>query len=237
MLLIKNGIVVNPLNRKNPQQQVDILVSGSKVVKIGKKLQEPKAQVIEAKGKIITAGLIDLHTHLRDPGFTAKETIASGSAAAALGGFTTIVAMPNTQPRMDIAERVKNFLKRGKVEGKVNIFTTGNLTLNGEGRLLTNFAALKKAGVKLLTDDGCGDSHPQNLEIEKKLITAAKKVKLPVMMHAEDRELKQNTHLHAGVVAQKLGIRGSSAECETVMIERVLELLRKNPTQDRKSVV
>ncbi|MDD3066266.1 MAG: dihydroorotase [Candidatus Gracilibacteria bacterium] len=229
MLLIKNGILVNT-GSKNPLQQVDILVSGKKIVKIGKNLTATKAQLINAKGRIITAGLIDLHTHLRDPGFTSKETIASGSAAAALGGFTTIVAMPNTQPRMDTAEKIKSFLARAKSEGVVNILTTGNLTQNGEGKLLTNFAALKKAGVKILTDDGCGDSHPQDLEVEKKLIAAAKKVKLPVMMHAEDSEMKCNTHLHAGVVAKKLGIRGSSAECETVMIERVLELLRKNPT-------
>jgi dihydroorotase len=229
-ILIKNGILINPANRKQPKQQVDILISGKKILKLGKNLKDPKAQAINAKGKIITAGLIDLHTHLRDPGFTAKETIASGSAAAALGGFTTIMAMPNTQPRMDTAEKIKNFLTRAKSEGVVNILTTGNLTENGEGKSLTNFTALKKAGAKILTDDGCGDSHPQDLEIEKKLIAAAKKVKLPVMMHAEDSEMKCGTHLHAGVVAQKLGIAGSSAECETVMIERVLELLKKNPT-------
>jgi dihydroorotase len=229
-ILIKNGILVNPLNKKNPKQKVDVLVKGKKIAKVGKNLKDTKAQIIDAKGKIITAGLVDMHTHLRYPGFAEKEDIVSGSAAAAMGGFTSVVAMPNTLPRMDTAARVKKFLAEAKRDGIVNIYTSGNLTRNGDGKILTDFKELKTAGVKLLTDDGCGDSHPQDMEVEKKIQQAAKKVKLRIMMHAEDEELKKNTHLHNGFVAKKLGIKGSGEECETVMIERVLEVLRNNPT-------
>ncbi len=171
----------------------------------------------DAKGKIVSPGLIDLHVHLREPGQTAKESIATGTAAAARGGFTSIVCMPNTAPAIDNAGTVALIHERAKAEGMVNVFVTGAITKNIAGEELAPIGGLKKAGIVAITDDGhC----VQNNELMRRACEYAKMFGLPVMDHCQDYSLVTDGVMHEGYWNLALGLRGWPSAGEEMIVAR-----------------
>lgn len=213
-ILIRGGRVIDPAN--GIDEQLDIDIENGKIARLGKNLAVPGAQVLDASRLIIAPGLVDLHVHLREPGFEDKETVATGCAAAAKGGVTTLVAMPNTRPVTDCPEVVK--LVRDKaVPTGVNVLPAGAVTVEQKGQALTDFAALKAAGVPALTDDGMPI---QNLALLRQAMREAKALGLPLLDHCEDKDMVQNYAVNEGKVSAQLGLPGRPAIAEELQIMR-----------------
>src|SRR5271169_7267702 len=183
-----------------------------------KKLSAPKGiEIFDASGKIVSPGLIDLHVHFREPGQTTKENIASGTAAAARGGFTSVVCMPNTSPAIDNAGSVALIHERAAEEGVVNVFITGAITKNIAGEELAPIGSLKSAGVVAITDDGhC----VQNNELMRRACEYATMFDLPVMDHCQDYSLVTDGVMHEGYWSTVLGLRGWPSAGEEVIVAR-----------------
>lgn len=175
------------------------------------------ASVIDAAGKLISAGFIDMHVHLREPGFEYKETIASGTASAAKGGFTTIAPMPNTRPVMDTPETINLVLDKAKTEGIVRVLPYAAITKNELGRELTDFPALKEAGAIGFTDDGVG---VQNAQMMKNAMALAKSLGMPIIAHCEDDSLVEGAAVSEGNFARKHGLKGIPNESEAIHVGR-----------------
>lgn len=172
---------------------------------------------IDATGKLVTPGLIDMHVHLREPGFEHKETIATGTASAAKGGFTTIACMPNTRPVTDNADTVKLVLDKAAEAGSVKVLPYAAITLNELGRELTDFAALKAAGAIGFTDDGVG---VQNAQMMKNAMVLAASMDMPVIAHCEDDSLVVGASVSEGEFARKHGLKGIPNESEAIHVGR-----------------
>ena len=215
-LLLTGGRVVDPAN--NFDSLADVLILNGKISAVGKNLSAPAGvETFDAKGKIVSPGLIDLHVHLREPGQTAKESIATGTAAAARGGFTSIVCMPNTAPAIDNAGTVALIHERAKAEGAVNVFVTGAITKNIAGEELAPIGGLKKAGIVAITDDGhC----VQNNDLMRRACEYAKMFGLPVMDHCQDYSLVTDGVMHEGYWSTVLGLRGWPAAGEEMIVAR-----------------
>ena len=171
----------------------------------------------DAKGKIVCPGLIDLHVHLREPGQTAKENLATGTAAAARGGFTSVVCMPNTSPAIDTAGTVALIRERAAREGVVNVFVAGAITKNIGGEELAPIGGLKRAGIVAITDDGhCVQNH----ELMRHACEYAKMFDLPVMDHCQDYSLVTDGVMHEGYWNTVLGLRGWPAAGEEIIVAR-----------------
>ncbi|WP_042159855.1 dihydroorotase [Paenibacillus gorillae] len=175
------------------------------------------AEVIDAAGKLLSAGLIDMHVHLRDPGFEYKEDIATGTRSAAKGGFTTIACMPNTRPSTDTPETVKYILDKNANEGVVRVLPYAAITKNQLGRELTDFAALKEAGAIGFTDDGVG---VQSAQMMKDAMTLAQSMDMPVIAHCEDNTLVEGLFFSEGEFARKNGLKGIPNESEAIHVGR-----------------
>ncbi|MCK5083603.1 MAG: dihydroorotase, partial [Candidatus Omnitrophica bacterium] len=191
------------------------------IKKIAASIKEDKAKVIDAKGKLVLPGLIDIHVHFREPGEEHKETIASGMAAAAKGGFTTVMCMPNTIPVIDnrsIAEMVVNESKR---IGQINVIPIGAITKGQNGQELTDMFELKEAGCGALSDDGncVSNSHLMRLAMEY-----AKMVGILLIQHCEDHVLSCGSVMNEGVTSTLLGVKGDPGVSESVMVARDIEL-------------
>ena len=212
--LIRGGRVIDPAN--GIDEQLDIYIENGKIAQLGKIPAVPGARVLDATGLTTAPGLVDLHVHLREPGFEAKETVATGCAAAARGGVTTLVAMPNTRPVTDCPEIVKLVRDKAAPTG-VNVLPAGAVTVGQQGQALTDFAALKAAGVPALTDDGMPI---QNLALLRQAMREAKKLELPLLDHCEDRDMVQNYAVNEGKVSAKLGLPGRPAIAEELQIMR-----------------
>ncbi|MFH1398437.1 MAG: dihydroorotase [Candidatus Omnitrophota bacterium] len=221
-LLINNGLVIDPAN--NIDDILDILVKDGKVSKIAKNIKSEAEDIIDATGKIVMPGLVDMHVHLREPGREDKETIESGTRAALKGGVTTILAMPNTLPAIDSLETVgllKNIINKS---AKVNVLIAGAITKSRLGKELTDIAGLKKQGITAISDDGSSVDDPKlMLEAFKK----AKQNRLLVCCHCEDKFLSQNGVVNLGFTSTKMGLRGISRESEYKRIERDIRLADK----------
>ena len=213
-LLIRGGRVVDPAN--SIDEYLDILLADGKIAQLGKNLPAEDAQVLDAGGLAAAPGLVDMHVHLREPGFEAKETVATGCAAAARGGVTTLVAMPNTRPATDCGEVVKLVRDKALPTG-VNVLPAGAVTLGQKGEALTDFVALKAAGVPALTDDGVPI---QNLALLRQAMAEAKALGLPLLDHCEDRDMVRNYAVNEGAVSRKLGLPGRPAVAEELQIMR-----------------
>ena len=171
ILLIKNGRVIDPANKIDAV--MDILIEDNKISKVAKNIQVKAETIIDAENKIVAPGIIDMHVHLREPGREDKETVASGTAAAAKGGVTTVLAMPNTQPAMDCPKSVELLQKIIDKDAKVNVLVCGAITKGRLDQELTDILALKKSGVYALSDDGASvDNDDLMLEALKKDIQA-----------------------------------------------------------------
>jgi dihydroorotase len=217
-LLLTGGRVIDPANKFDAI--VDLLIINGKISALGKDAAAKAPQGIErfdVTGKIVCPGLIDLHVHFREPGQTAKENIASGSAAAARGGFTSVVCMPNTSPAIDNAGTVALIHERAADEGIVNVFVTGAITKNIAGEELSPIGSLKKAGVVAITDDGhC----IQNNELMRRACEYAKMFDLPVMDHCQDYSLVTDGVMHEGYWSTALGLRGWPSAGEEMIVAR-----------------
>ena len=187
----------------------------------GKLKGQNGAQVLDAAGLIVAPGLIDIHVHLREPGQAYKETIATGTAAAAAGGFTSVAAMPNTTPVNDSAE-ITRWMQSPERGAQVRVFPIAAATRGSKGETLNDYAALKSAGAVAVTDDGkpiLKDS------MMREALTAAARVGLTVIQHAEDTRMTQGASMNLGPVSFKLGLRGMPAEAESSMVERDIRLV------------
>ena len=213
-LLIRGGRVIDPAN--SIDEQLDIFIENGAIARLGKNLSVPGAQVLDASGLTAAPGLVDLHVHLREPGFEAKETVATGCAAAAKGGVTTLVAMPNTKPAADCPEVVRLVRDMAASTG-VNVLPAGAVTVGQQGQALTDFAALKAAGIPALTDDGVPI---QNLALLRQAMIRAKVLNLPLLDHCEDKDMVQNYSVNEGKVSAKLGLPGRPAIAEELQIMR-----------------
>jgi len=217
-LLLTGGRVIDPANRLDAV--ADLLILNGKIAAVGKDAatQAPgEIERFDAKGKIVCPGLIDLHVHLREPGQTAKENIATGTAAAARGGFTSVVCMPNTSPAIDNAGTVALIHERAAQHGVVNVFVTGAITKNIAGEELASIGSLKRAGVVAITDDGhC----VQNNELMRRALEYAKMFDLPVMDHCQDYSLVTDGVMHEGYWSTVLGLRGWPSAGEEMIVAR-----------------
>jgi dihydroorotase len=217
-LLLTGGRVIDPANRLDAV--ADLLILNGKIAAVGKDaaIKAPgEIERFDAKGKIVCPGLIDLHVHLREPGQTAKENIATGTAAAARGGFTSVVCMPNTSPAIDNAGTVALIHERATQHGVVNVFVTGAITKNIAGEELASIGSLKRAGVVAITDDGhC----VQNNELMRRALEYAKMFDLPVMDHCQDYSLVTDGVMHEGYWSTVLGLRGWPSAGEEMIVAR-----------------
>lgn len=217
--IIKNGRVIDPAN--GIDGSFDILISEGKIAKVGKGLNQPGAEIIDASGNIVAPGFIDMHTHLREPGREDEETVKTGTRAAIRGGFTAVAAMPNTDPAMDSAEKVKALENIISKDALANVLVIGAVTVNRSGSELTDLAVLKKTGIVGISDDGTSVDNEALLE---EALKRAKKEELLLIEHCEDPALSKSGVMNKGFVATKMGLRGISKESEYQRIERDLKI-------------
>ncbi|AYA75353.1 dihydroorotase [Bacillus sp. Y1] len=213
-ILIKNG---QWLTDKGQKEAVDILIKDEKIAAIGPDLQAEDAEIIDAAGLLVSPGFVDLHVHLREPGGEKKETIATGTLAAARGGFTTIAAMPNTRPVPDSVETLQNLNKRIAETGAVRVLPYASITIRELGKELTDFAALKEEGAFAFTDDGVG---VQSADMMLQAMQLASSVDMPIVAHCEENTLIHKGSVHEGEFSKKHGLNGIPSVCESVHIAR-----------------
>lgn len=215
MILIKNGRLVNPAT--NTDEVMDVAIENGKILKVGKGIEENGFEkVIDATGKIVAPGLIDVHVHFRDPGFEHKEDLLTGSASAAKGGFTTVVCMANTKPVVDSVE-VLNYVQNKAELVPINIVQAAAITKGFLGKELVDMKTLKEAGALGFTDDGL----PINdTALVMKAMEMAKELDVPLSFHEEDPSLIGNPGVNAGEVAKELGLVGAPNVAEDVMVAR-----------------
>ena len=218
-LLIRSGRVIDPGRVDGP---ADVLVKAGKIAEIGSHLKAPAGtQVLEASGKLVLPGFVDLHVHLREPGFEYKETIQSGTAAAAAGGFTSICCMPNTNPINDTRAVTEFVLDRAKRAQSVHVFPIGAITKGSDGKELAEYGDLRSAGCVALSDDG---KPVMNGMVMRRALEYARAFDLPVVDHCECKHLSEGGVAHEGVVATELGLQGIPSAAEDVMVARNIEL-------------
>jgi dihydroorotase len=201
-----------------------MLITDSMIEKLDKDITDRSAEVINAKGRIIVPGLIDMHVHLREPGREDEETVLTGTRAAVKGGFTGVVCMPNTEEPIDdrrMVKRLKDIIKKDAV---TDVFVTAAITEKREGKKLTDIKGLAKEGVVAISDDG---SSVEDSRLMLKALAEAKKNSIPLIAHCEDAELSANGVINQGFMATKMGLRGIPQRSEYERVERDLELAGK----------
>ena len=222
-LLIKGGHFIDPAAKINAP--MDVLLRDGRVAEIAlpNKVRGGADEKFDARGLIVSPGFIDLHVHLREPGQSYKETIATGTAAAAAGGFTSVCTMPNTAPVVDSAEWVA-WLRHPERGAVVNVFPIAAATRSSRGTALTDFAALQKAGAVAVTDDG---KPILDDEIMRAALRLGAELNLPVVQHAEDTRLTEGCSMHEGRTSFRLGLRGMSAAAEANIVDRDVHLAQQ----------
>ncbi len=214
-LLIRQGRFIDPVGGIGGV--MDILLEDGRVAVIASRVTEPADQVIDAQGLVVSAGLVDMHVHLRDPGFTHKETIATGRAAAAAGGFTAVACMPNTKPVADDPRILRYMVDKSREGPGARVFPVGALTEGERGERLTDPAELHLGGAVALSDDGMP---VQNANLMRDGLIRAHRNRLTVLSHCEDRDMVQNYAVNEGPVSRALGIPGRPAIAEELMVAR-----------------
>ena len=215
MILIKDGRVVDP--ETGLDETLDLIIEDGRIKEIGKFSEsESYEKIISAKGKIVAPGLVDIHVHFRDPGFTYKEDVETGARSAAAGGYTTVVCMANTKPVIDNVEVLKELEKREETL-PIHVYNTAAVTMGLKGKELTDMPELLKAGAIGFTDDGIP------IKDEKLVMEAMKtaaQLDVPISFHEEDPDLIGNSGINSGEVARKLGLEGAPALAEEVLVAR-----------------
>ena len=221
-LLIQRGRVIDPASGVDGEMDVLLLDGRVEDVAPAGKLSGQAEQTINARGAIVAPGLIDLHVHLREPGQLHKETIASGSGAAAAGGFTSVCVMPNTLPVNDSAE-ITSWMRSPQRGAMVNVFPIAAATMGSLGEKLTDFAALKKAGAVAVSDDG---KPILDDRLMRNALRSAARLKMTVVQHAEDTRLTAGCSMNYGATSFRLGVHGMPNSAESSVVERDIELAR-----------
>ncbi len=214
-LLIKNGRVMDPASGFDGI--ADVLLADGIVAAVGVNLSDGSAEKFDASGMIVAPGFIDMHVHLRDPGFEYAETIESGSRAAAAGGFTAVCCMPNTNPVNDSATVTSYIVERARQRAIVNVFPIGAITKGSAGEELAAIGSMKAAGVVAISDDG---RPVMNARVMRRAMETASAFDLPVIDHCEDLHLSAGGDMHEGLESVKLGLRGIPSCSEDVMVAR-----------------
>jgi dihydroorotase len=224
-LLIKGGHLIDPTARIDAP--MDVLLKDGLVAEVAapNKVKGGADEKLDARGLIVAPGFIDLHVHLREPGQTHKETIATGTAAAAAGGFTSVCTMPNTVPVVDSVHWVE-WLRQPERGAVVNLFAIAAATLGSKGISLTDFRALRSAGAVAVTDDG---KPILDNAIMREALLLGGELNLPVVQHAEDTRMTENCSMHAGARSFGLGLRGMTATGESSIVERDVQLAMNVP--------
>src|SRR5208282_4109980 len=222
-MLIKGGHVIDPAAQIDAL--MDVLLRDGLVAEIAlpNKIRGGADEKFDARGLIVAPGFIDLHVHMREPGQSYKETIATGTAAAAVGGFTSVCTMPNTTPVVDSAELVA-WLRHPERGAVVNVFPIAAATLNSRGAVLTDFAALQRAGAVAVTDDGKPILED---EVMRAALRLGAELNLPVVQHAEDTRVTEGCSMHEGPTSFRLGLRGMSAAAEANIVDRDVNLAQQ----------
>lgn len=218
MIVIKNGYVINP--KSGFEGKADVFIKDDKIVSIGETEVCEDAEVIDATGLVVAPGLVDVHTHFRDPGFEYKEDIYTGAKAAAAGGYTTVIMMCNTKPTIDNVDTLSYVLNKGK-ETDIRVESCGAVSFGLKGEKLTDMEALAKAGAIGFTDDGIPLMDEAILR-EAMAKTAA--MNMPISLHEEDASLITNNGINRGKASEHFGIGGSPRDAEISLIERDLQI-------------
>lgn len=220
-ILIKNGHIVDPGSGKDGV--LDILVEDGKIREVNRNLKVENARVIDCTGKYVFPGFIDMHTHLREPGEEYKENISTGSNAALHGGFTTVLAMPNTKPPIDSRGLVEFIIRRSKEEKKSEVFPVGAITKGREGRELAEIGDMREGGAIAFSDDG---DWVKNSSIMRRALEYSKIFHTVIISHAEDPDLSRLGVANESALSYKLGLRGKPKESEYIAIFRDIALSR-----------
>jgi dihydroorotase len=222
-ILIRGGEIVDPANGRE-QEVSDLLLVDGKVASIGSDLHVDDAQVIDASGLVVTPGLIDMHTHFREPGQEHKETIQSGTRAAARGGFTSAATMANTHPVADSSQIIRDVIGRAKRDGAINVFPIGSVSIGLRGEELVDVGGLVRAGAVAISDDG---KPVRDLEMMRQALIRSKEYGIPVISHCEElMELHAGWVMNWGKVSSKLGLIGLPNSAEELMVERDIQLAK-----------
>jgi dihydroorotase len=214
-LLIKGGKVIDPANDIN--EIMDVLIEDGRIKDVGQDLTAADAEIIDAQGKLVCPGFIDMHVHLREPGFEYKEDIASGTRAAAAGGFTTICCMPNTDPVIDNATVASFVRERARKSGVVNVLPIGSISKGQEGKELSEMAELVEAGCIAVSDDGKPVS---DAGLMRNAMQYASMFDLPILSHCEEISLSRDGQMNEGYYSTIYGLKGIPAAAEEIMIAR-----------------
>ena len=222
-LLIKGGHLIDPAAKLSAP--MDVLLRDGRVAEVAlpNKTRGSADERFDARGLVVAPGFIDLHVHLREPGQNYKETIASGTAAAAAGGFTSVCTMPNTTPVVDTAEWV-SWLLNPERDAVVNVFPIAAATRGSRGGTLTDFAALQRAGAVAVTDDG---KPILDDDVMRMALRLGAELNFPVVQHAEDTRLTENCSMHAGPTSFRLGLRAMPAAAEAAIVDRDVRLAQQ----------
>ena len=228
-ILIRGGRVIEPA--QGIDGHLDVWIADGKILALGPDLrpplqhapddQRPAPHIIEAQGLVVAPGFLDMHVHLREPGFEYKETIATGLAAAAAGGFTAVAAMANTKPVNDTPAVTEFMLRRAAVVGGTRLLPIGAVSVNLAGEELAEIGGMHKAGIVGLSDDGMPVMNPR---LMRRAMEYGRMLELPVLSHCEDHRLSSGGVMHEGVVSTVLGLIGVPAVAENVMVYRDIQL-------------
>jgi dihydroorotase len=216
-MLLKDGRIIDP--SQGLDDQMDLLIEGQTITGLGKGLTTASGElvVLELEGKLVVPGLVDMHTHLREPGFEYKETIRTGSLAAAAGGFTSIACMPNTDPVNDNRSVTEFILRKARECGVVNVYPVAAVSKGSEGAVISEFADLRDAGAVAFSDDG---KPVMSSGLMRRALEYAHSLGLPVISHCEDVDLAAGGAANEGLVATRLGLRGIPNIAEDIMVGR-----------------
>ena len=221
-ILIRNGRIVDPANRIDAAG--DVLIDDDRIERVGGKIEvvdDAAVEVIDAEGLIVTPGLIDMHVHLRDPGFEHKETIATGTRAAEAGGFTSVASMANTEPVSDSPDVIEYVNTRAEESASANVFPLGSITKKLAGQELTDIPALLEAGAVAVSDDG---KTVMNAELMQQALALSAELDFPVTVHCEEHNLNAGSVMNLGETSRKLNLPGSANAAEDIIVARDIML-------------
>ena len=220
MLLIKNGRVVDPAS--GTDAQLDVLLGGERIAQVAAGIRAPDAEVFDAKGLIVAPGFIDLHCHLREPGGESSETIETGTRAAVRGGFTAVCAMPNTRPVNDNASVTRSIIERADAAGMARVWPIGAASKESKGEAIAEIAAMQKAGIVAVSDDGRPIT---NAKLLRQVMDYCHSLGLPVIDHCEDSSLAAGAVMREGPRSVRLGHQGMPAAAESIAVARDLQVV------------
>ena len=224
-LLIQNGTVIDPI--AETEEVLDVLIEDGNIAAIGAALEADGAEVIDATGLAVSAGLVDMHVHFRDPGFTEKEDIFTGAASAARGGFTSVACMPNTRPVIDTPEQVRYVYDKAAAGCGVHVWPIAAVSVGERGEQLTDARQLKAAGAVALSDDGVP---VMNANLMRDALICAERQGMPVLTHCEDANMVGNFAVNEGRISRQLGLPGRPAIAEEIMVMRDAMLAEETGT-------